>query len=53
MRPLHPPPDDAREIKKEDPAPLLQRGTGSSFHGRCWTRTSDPYDVNVVLYQLS
>lgn len=24
------------------------------FHsGHCWTRTSDPYDVNVVLYQLS
>ena len=22
-------------------------------HGRYWTRTSDPYDVNVVLYQLS
>jgi hypothetical protein len=22
-------------------------------HGRCWTRTSDPYDVSVVLYQLS
>ena len=21
--------------------------------GRYWTRTSDPYDVNVVLYQLS
>lgn len=26
------------------------RGVGN---GRCWTRTSDPYDVNVVLYQLS
>ncbi len=22
-------------------------------HGHCWTRTSDPYDVSVVLYQLS
>ena len=22
-------------------------------NGRCWTRTSGPYDVNVVLYQLS
>ena len=21
--------------------------------GRYWTRTSDPYDVSVVLYQLS
>lgn len=21
--------------------------------GRCWTRTSDPIDVNDVLYQLS
>ncbi len=21
--------------------------------GRCWTRTSDPYDVSVVLCQLS
>ena len=23
------------------------------FHGRCWTRTSDPIDVSDVLYQLS
>ena len=22
-------------------------------NGRCWTRTSDPYDVSVVLYRLS
>lgn len=22
-------------------------------NGRCWTRTSDPHDVNVVLYRLS
>ena len=27
--------------------------TGDRVHGRCWTRTSDPYDVSVVLYQLS
>ncbi|MDE0248329.1 MAG: hypothetical protein OXO56_10415, partial [Gammaproteobacteria bacterium] len=23
--------------------------TGDRVHGRCWTRTSDPYDVSVVL----
>jgi hypothetical protein len=22
-------------------------------NGRCWTRTSDPHDVSVVLYRLS
>ena len=26
---------------------------GADKHGRYWTRTSDFYDVNVALYQLS
>jgi hypothetical protein len=33
---------------------MLRRRIGEWFDGgRCWTRTSDPCDVNTVLYQLS
>lgn len=34
-------------LEKENPA------LEPDLHGRCWTRTSDPYDVSVVLCQLS
>ena len=32
-------------------SPGWEKTRGGS--GRCWTRTSDPYDVSVVLCQLS
>jgi hypothetical protein len=39
------------------PTYFMQRGAGRSSGwfsgGRCWTRPSDPCDVNTVLYQLS
>ncbi len=54
-----PAPASARNPLATSPAGTgLGRGGGmarGSFqgYGRCWTRTSDPYDVSVVLYRLS
>ena len=40
-----------RGISEAGYQPLCFRGP--DIDGRCWTRTSGPYDVSVVLYRLS
>jgi hypothetical protein len=58
---INPPPASQRPAdkapaargRKRNPRKHKDPANSPDLHGRCWTRTSDPYDVSVVLCQLS